>query len=291
VLPSFLRGAFESFSDHVVYTSSLYGDLRSQVTEMGSSLIDLEREPRSDADRRCRRVAECIRPFDTGQTLVRVGGDADGAYVMADDFHAAAAISVGVGHDVSWDMAMASHGVPVHMFDPTVQGPPSPVPSGTFHPIGIGTSAQAERSGLDLRPLDALAAMVDTPEHADLILKIDVEGAEWEALAAAASLDRYRQIVLELHDLEQLADSASGIRIVSVLERLNETHVSVHAHANNDAPLAHFDAYWLPSVLEVSYVRRDLATTIIPATSMREDLDRPSNPRFADLSLRGLLSL
>jgi hypothetical protein len=24
---------------------------------------------------------------------------------------------------------------------------------------------------------------------------------------------------------------------------------------------------------------------------MREDLDRPSNPRFADLSLRGLLSL
>ena len=291
MLPSFLRGAFASFSDHVVYTSSLYGDLRSQITDMGSALIDFEREPRSDADRRCRRAAECIRPFDAGCDLVRIGGDADGAYVMADDFHASAAISVGVGHDVSWDVDVASRGVPVHMFDPTVEGPPSAVPSGTFHRVGIGTAEQAQRSGLTLKPLEALAATAGASATAELILKVDVEGAEWEALEAAASLNRYRQIVLELHDLDQLVDYSSGDRIVRVLERLHETHVSIHAHANNDAPLARFDTYWLPSVLEVSFLRRDLATEITPSTSMREDLDRPSNPRFADLSLSGLLSL
>lgn len=291
MLPSFLRGAFASFSDHVVYTSSLYGDLRSQITEMGSALIDFEREPRSDADRRCRRAAECIRPFDAGCDLVRVGGVADGAYVMADDFVASAAISIGVGHDVSWDIDVAARGVPVHMFDPTVQRPPSTVPSGTFNRVGIGTAEQAQRSGLDLKPLEMLAATVDASDTAELILKIDVEGAEWEALDAAESLTRYRQIVLELHDLDQLAESSCGDRIVRVLERMQQTHVSIHVHANNDAPLAHFDTYWLPSVLEVSFLRRDLATRIAPATSMREDLDRPSNPRFADLSLRGLLSL
>jgi hypothetical protein len=291
VLPSFLRGAFASFSDHVVYTSSLYGELRSQLTLMGSALIDFGRDPKSDADRRCRRVAAVIRPNETSQSLVRVGGDADGAYVMVDDFNVAVAISLGVGHDVSWDEDVAARGVAVHMFDPTVTGPPSPVPGGQFHAVGIGTETQAASSGLKLKLLDEICAMTGAEAGTDLILKIDVEGAEWESLDAATGFSRYRQIVLELHDLDLLADPHRGGRIVRVLERLNETHASVHVHANNDAPLAHFDAYWFPTVLEVSFVRRDMASLAGPARSLREDLDRPSNPRFADLSLGGLLSL
>ncbi len=291
MLPSFLRGTFASFSDHVVYSSSLYEGMRSQITEMGSALIDFERDPRSDSDRRCRRCAELLHPFDVDVPLIRVGGSADGAYVMADLFDTAGAISLGVGHDVSWDIDIASRGISVHMFDPTVAGPPVVFPRGTFHAVGIGTPSQAAATGLPLRSLEDLVALAEFEIGHDLLLKMDVEGAEWEALETAADLSRYSQVVLELHNLERLDDELHGGQMLRVLNRLAESHVPIHIHANNDAPLAHFDAYWFPTVLEVSFLRRDAATGARPATSLREDLDAPSNPRFADLSLRGLLSL
>ena len=291
MLPSFLRGTFASFSDHVVYSSSLYEGMRSQITEMGSALIDFERDPRTDSDRRCRRCAELMRPFEVDLPLVRVGGTADGAYVMAEHFDVAGAVSVGVGHDVSWDQAISSRKITVHMFDPTVAGPPEPVARGTFHALGVGTPSQAAATGLPLRALEDLVSLASFEANGDLLLKMDVEGAEWEALETADDLARYSQIVLELHDFAQLDDEFRGAQMVRVLERLAESHVPIHVHANNDAPLAHFDAYWFPAVLEVSFLRRDLAKGASPATSLREDLDAPSNPRFADLSLRGLLSL
>ena len=65
----------------------------------------------------------------------------------------------------------------------------------------------------------------------------------------------------------------------------------MHVHANNEAGLAAFGAFWLPEVLEVSYVRRDLALGARPADTLDTRLDTPSNPRFADLSLAGLLTV
>ena len=290
-LPAGFQRRFAALSDHVVYSSGLYVDLRSQIHDLSSALVDFERAPRSDADRRCRRVAELLRPLEIDADLIRVGGPRDGAYVMADDFAASAAVSVGVGHDVSWDIAVAARGLPVHLFDPTVAGPPEPVANATFSPIGLGTPGQAVATGLPLKSLSELVADCGFGLEDEVLLKIDIEGAEWEALDADPPGARFRQVVLELHDLDQIRDDRAGERIVRVLERLHSTHAPVHLHGNNDAPFAHFDAYWFPTVVEASFVRRDGFSVGAAATDLREDLDAPSNPRFRDVSLRGLLTL
>jgi hypothetical protein len=291
VLPSFLRGAFESFSDHVVYTSSLYGDLRSRVTQMEGGMIDFTREPRTDADGRCAEAARLLRPYQTDTTLVRVGDRGDGGYVMAEDLSAVAAISIVIGENASWDIDIAGRGLPVAMFDPTIPGPPSFVTNSTFHRVGLGTSEQAVATGLALEPLPRLLELARVPAIGDLILKIDVEGAEWDALADVNDFSRYPQIVLEIHELARLGEASSAASVLHLLRALHATHLPIHLHANNEAGLAGFGAYWLPDVVEVSYMRRDLARNARPAGTLDTHLDSPSNARFTDLALDGLLTV
>jgi hypothetical protein len=291
MLPSFLRGPFTSASEHVVYSSALYADLRSRVTQMEGAMIDFSRAPRTDADARCAEAAQLLRPYAVDAELIRVGDASDGGYVMIEAFDAVGAISVGIGGNVSWDLDVAGRGLPVGMFDPTIAAPPSAVPGGTFHRVGLGTPAQASASGLALEPLPRLLELAGAPASGDLILKIDIEGAEWEALADIDDFARYPQVVLELHDLGRLQDAAAATNVLHMLRAIHATHVPVHVHANNEAGLAAFGAYWLPEVLEVSYVRRELARGAHPATSVDTHLDTPSNARFADLSLVGLLTV
>lgn len=291
MLPSFLRGPFTAISEHVVYSSTLYADLRSRVTQMEGAMIDFDRPPRTEADARCAEAAQLLRPYATAAALTRVGDAGDGGYVMVEEIAAEAAISIGIGSNVSWDLDVAGHGLPVAMFDPTIPAAPASVPGGRFHRVGLGTAQQATTSGLALEPLARLLELAEAPTTGDLILKIDIEGAEWDALADVGDFSRYPQIVFELHDLSRLADAGSAANVLHLLRAIHATHLPVHIHANNEAGLAAFGAYWLPEVLEVSYLRRDLAVNARPADALDTRLDSPSNDRFADLSLAGLLTV
>jgi hypothetical protein len=289
MLPGPIRSSFETLSEHVVYTSQLYADLRSRVIAMESAMIDFSGTPQTPADQRALAAASLLRPFAVDPGLVRIGGDGDGGYVMAEIFDVAAAISVGVGPDVSWDADVASRGLRVAMFDPTVAEPPSTVPRSAFHRIGLGTAEQASESRLDLRPLDDLITLAGA-EYQDALLKIDIEGAEWRALEGVRDFGRFPQVALEMHDLGDLRHEIAGDRIVTVLKTLHTTHVPFHVHANNECPVVRFGRFWLPDALEVSYLRRDLAGAFAPATELHTSFDRASNARFTDIDLTGLLT-
>ena len=291
MLPAFLRGPFAALSDHLVYSSSLYTDLRSRVTRMEGAMIDFSRPGTTPADTRCREAARLIRPYATSATLLRVGDEGDGGYVMADHFTTTTAISIGIGGNVSWDLAMSSRGYSIAMFDPTIAAAPAAVPNATFHRIGRGTTAQSAASGLELESLEQLRTRAGTPEDEAATLKIDVEGAEWDALVGVASFDRYEQIVIEMHDLARLGDEESAHDVLAVLANLHSSHLPIHVHANNEAPVIPFGTYWLPDVLEVTYLRRADASAATTASELSIQFDRPSNARFADLSLAGLLTV
>ncbi len=253
-------------------------------------MIDFTSPPRTDADHRARRTAELLRPYETEHVLVRVGDDADGGYVMADLFTAPRAVSIGVGGNVSWDLDMARRNITVTMFDPTVDGPPTSVPGATFHAIGLGTPAQSRALSMNLAPFKRVLEMAGT-QTGEAILKVDIEGAEWDALSEVSDYTQFPQVVLELHNLSRLADVKAAQTMLRVLECIHRSHMPIHVHANNEAAVVPFGCYWLPDVLEVSYLRRDLITSAEPSTVIDATLDRPSNARFADLSLNGLLTV
>lgn len=211
----------------------------------------------------------------------RVGRHGDGGYVMLDDFAGrSVAYSFGILDDVSWDLAMAAEGLDVYQYDHTIDGLPEEHPRFHWQRRGIAGRFDASRPELVTLPM-----LLEENGHAGqtgMILKMDVEGAEWEVLLSLSQeiLSQFDQVVIELHDLNDLAQET---KIVRALSHLNETHAPVHVHANNCSRYIMFAGRILPDVLEVTYLRRggyDLRPTEKSFPSALDEINAPRRPEL-----------
>ncbi len=231
-----------------------------------------------------RRTLQCLAPHDAaGRSKIRVGGMCDGGYVMLDDLDSARAVySLGIGGDVSFDLEMAERGMDIFQYDHTVPGPPVQHPRFQFKKKGIAPVEDGE--------FTSIGAEIHRNGHAhrrDLILKIDIECAEWDALDATSDedLDRFEQIVAELHGFLRLAEPEWRAVTQRVLGRLHRTHAVTHVHANNWADFQIMAGVPVPDVLEVSYVRRDRASLTPSTTFFPTPFDVPCHPDRPDIVL------
>ena len=287
--PEWFKKLTVPIADKIVYASGAYVSMKSTLNDLSTQLVTFDGQPNGPADERLLEFARMLRPMQSPDLeLTRVGAATDGGYVMAKPIKASGAISIGVGSDVSWDADIGNRGIPVAMFDHTVRKPPAHVPTGTFHRIGIGPT-----STTNTKPLDQLIALAGFAGRTDLLLKMDVEGAEWSALTRPqpADLQPFTQIVLELHGLSALRQETTGVQLTHALEHISSTHVPVHVHPNNYDELVRFGNWWFPNAIEVSFVRKDLIENPTPATSLRTDLDAPCDPRVTEIDLSALTKL
>ena len=230
-----------------------------------------------------------IRPATpVGFSKVRIGNQhGDGGYVMVDDWRdVRGAISIGIGGDVSWDLAIAERGIDVYQYDHSVPSPPIRHPRFHFHSVGIG-NPDSGHSGF--RSLEQIVG--DIPPGGDLILKMDVEGAEWATLSSARSqvLERFSQIVIEVH--APLAGTA-GDRMLNLqmLGKLRSTHQVVHVHANNYAAVDSFDGIRVPNVLEISYLRRTRTSFRTSRERLPSADDAPNDPLRPEIEMSSILA-
>lgn len=218
-----------------------------------------------------------------GQHKIRIGGMGDGGYVMLDRFSdTKAAYSLGVGGDVSWDLAIAERGIPVYQFDHTVDGPPASHPLFKFKKNGIGPKDEDV-----FLSIDSILRRNEHMESRDLILKIDIECAEWDVFdqISVSTLSCFDQIVIEMHSFLRLREHDWLARTQRVLGKLNRSHVAFHVHANNWGDFQIIDGVPVPDVIEISYIRRD-EHTIRPSSELYPTpLDAPCHPERPDIVL------
>jgi hypothetical protein len=217
-----------------------------------------------------------LMPHDVvGVGKKRFGGAWDGGYVLLDQIDPAQAVmSFGVGPSVAFDLDMAERGHDVLLFDHTIDALPEENPRFSWYREGIaGVSDPSEQ-------LFTLAEhMQKLPEGArNPILKLDVEGAEWEALTAAGPdlLARFAQITLELHTLFQLDDPAFNAAAQAALRALAVHFVPVHVHGNNFGDIGMVGGFACVDTLEVTYARRDLFQTVASQTLYPTEYDTPN---------------
>jgi hypothetical protein len=212
----------------------------------------------------------------------RYGSPFDGGYVMIDDFAGIHdALSLGIGGNVRWDLAMAKKGLKIWQYDYTVDGPPSMHPNFNFQKVRIGATED------DTVPTRSLATVVNRCPPGDLILKIDIEGAEWQVFSEvdADLLRRFRQILIEFHDFRNIADPQWANVAQRALEQLNRHHTSVHVHGNNFGSIVSAGDIWVTDGLEVSYVRNDAYRLVETHETFPGPYDRPNNPYRSDPQL------
>ncbi len=209
-----------------------------------------------------------LHPRDAGVPLVRLGPDTDGGYLVPDDLDGiVACFSPGVGDATGFDDACAARGMRVFQADGTVADP------GRGHHFVDRNLGRADSD--TTITLGSWVAQAD-PGPGDLLLQMDVEGAEYEVLLATPPevLARFRVIVLELHHLAALGDGAVFRLFRATLDRLLAGHTCVHAHPNNVVPPARVDGIVVPPLLEVTFLRDDRVRGDGFVTEFPHPLDR-----------------
>lgn len=231
-------------------------------------------------------IDDFLCPYATDIPLIRIGDFADGGYLVPDDLRGiAACYSPGVSQQASFEMDMAKHAIPSFMADASVKSPPLDVPGAQFVPKFLGDKDEGE-----FMTLATWVAETDPDPGADLLLQMDIEGAEYATLAAAPRdlLRRFRMIVIEWHHLPSiLTKPRFSARARAAIENLREDFVTVHLHPNNVSGTVEIDGEPVPRVVEATLLRRDRARDLRPAGPLPHRLDRRHNPRKPALALPG----
>lgn len=221
---------------------------------------------------------------DSDFRLCRVGKEDDGGYVMAlkEENYSSEKIaySIGICDDVSWDLEIAKAGYQIYQYDHTIKKLPCNHES--FHWKKIGLTGGTETK--ELKRLKTVLAENGHDKMKGGLLKIDVEGYEWEIFAECEEkiLKQFDQIVMELHNFHDLKNRPT---ITKALKNINNTHQVIYVHCNNMSPVAYCGDIIMPNCLEVIYVKKDKfklkECEFISPTS----LDRPNLARIPEIKL------
>jgi hypothetical protein len=241
-----------------------------------SSLV--ENTDKDEVRRRILRVGMLLSPvMAVEMEKIRIGGPADGGYVMLDDFNGiVGACSFGVNDDDSWDKDIASREIDVHQYDHTiVQAPTRTARLSFFHEMIAGKDHLTGTS---------LTKAVGRHAEGPLVLKSDIEGSEWEVFASteASTLARFSQIVCEFHSFGSIVKDDFFAQAERALLKLSEAFAVVHIHANNSAPFLILGGVPFPSVLEVTFASKRHYKFTDSDVFYPTDLDRPNAPSLPD---------
>jgi hypothetical protein len=240
---------------------------------------------RSAAERKLREaiLAELQPVVLKNCTLKRFGSPNDGGYLMCENLIEPldAAYSYGIGTNDDWGCEVSRrYHVPVHQYDCFDSARPTCNDgSFVFHNECVGN-----RTGYsDSHFFDTLENQIK--KNGDigrrLIVKMDIEGAEWKSLLAAPDklLASIPQLAMEMHGFEDPD-------ILEVLRKLKRNFYLVNLHFNNWSctPRAAPLPAWAYQVLWVNKrIGTVDPTALVPAPI--SPLNAPDSPTWPDCQL------
>ncbi|MDD3585545.1 MAG: FkbM family methyltransferase [Thermoguttaceae bacterium] len=257
-------------------------DILNYISTLGPFTTD---KPTRDDDcawlKTIREILHVMDVKDQSDNFVRIGASRDGGYVMFNQIQpGTVAYSIGIEQDVSWDMDMVQHGLELFMYDHTIDA--LPVENEHFHFFKTGVTGKKQIS--NCKTLEELIQDNHHENRRDLILKMDVEGCEWDVFnqVSEITLNQFSQIVFELHGI---GNSPYNQDMLSAIEKLNRTHQLVYLHPNNFGGVKWFGHCFLPMTLEATYVRRCDHSFVPTDKFFPTTLDRPCDPHIPEIIL------
>ena len=208
----------------------------------------------------------------------RIGNSNDGGYVMrVPPSRTKIAYSLGISNDVSWDLEIANMGYEVFQYDHTIKR--SPIKNEHFHwrKNGIGGSIKDK-----IITMEEMLRQNGHFENDGMLLKMDIEGSEWDALynINLQLLYKFDQILIELHDF---MNNYNRDKKIECLKKLTNGHKVVHLHGNNYDYIHWCNDLILPNTIEVTLLRNDLVNFELYEGSLPTVLDAPNDPMLQDI--------
>ena len=230
-------------------------------------------------------LLKLMRPVPSPAPLVRVGPAGDGGYLVPDDLaDIKACFSPGVSDEAGFELAFANRGVPCFLADASVPEEPVKHENIFFDPLFLGATSDSKR-------FISLEDWVNekSVENGDLILQMDIEGAEYDVLRSAPPelLKRFRLIAIELHNFEFfLTNKLSALSFEGFLNILLENFEVVHIHPNNNRRPVFHKGIEIPPVIEMTLLRKDrfVGKQNLEPVALPHPLDSDNSPRRKHLT-------
>jgi len=237
-----------------------------------------------------RKLLQAFKVCSSCNSYKRLGEAHDGGYLTClDDLtgHVKAAYSMGVEKHDKWsDDVYNLLKVPVYQFDCTVSSPAQKCANCHFFPACLKSKDGAgviNKTNYDLGEALAETGQSNASEGS-LIMKMDIEGAEWPILADSSvskELRRFRQLIFEFHWLEK--EEKHGQYLKALTNIFAQGFRISHIHGNNFQGMYEKSGFSIPKVIEVTLLSH---SPVLPACQTRqafESLDAPNNPKDLEL--------
>jgi|APCry1669188879_1035177.scaffolds.fasta_scaffold01182_2 hypothetical protein len=254
------------------------------------SLINEFRKPKDEV----MALIEAIAPVNNGHELIRLGGSGDGGYLVPNDLEGiGCCYSPGVQHISEFEIQLIHHhGIPSQLIDGSIDQPNVPQDLQdklrfTKGWIGAYTDLSCQPPIYSLNGW--IGASLDQVQG-DIILQIDIEDFEWEALLALdmSIQQRMRMIICEFGGLHYMTNSRAFYWMNKVLTKLLSTHDVVHFHPNNCCgKFEYYDGLQIPGLAELTLHRKDRRRIAEPnrRLSLMHPLDHDCVPSQPTLTL------
>ena len=203
----------------------------------------------------------CIYQFISPKEVLNkkkilLGGKGDGSYVLLDDFlNIKIAYSFGIGKTIQFDKELADRGIDVYMYDHTINS--LPFENQKFHWKKIGVSGKDSKNNV-LKKLENIIVNNGHANEENMILKMDIEHNEWEALIELKDgiLSHFKYIILEYHFKDE-KNYDNKNRYYNVLKKIYSTHQPFYVRCNGrEIKKVNFGNNRICPYLEVSYIIR-----------------------------------
>lgn len=195
-----------------------------------------------------------LKPQNCGKDLMRIGSDRDGGYLVPVDLNGIRyCFSAGVGTSTDFEDHLALLNIRSFLADFSVDRLPIERPEFVF-----------DKKYLGANDTDIFFTIKSWKEKylrdckEDLLLKMDIEGAEYEVLISTPSsvLETFRIMVVEFHYLHKMFDPLVYTLYKACFERiLRDFHVA-HIHPNNCCGSVRKSRIEVPTTMEFTFYNK-----------------------------------
>ena len=230
-------------------------------------------------------IESLLKPFNLNLPKRRIGGkdpqkkEYDGGYIVTNyELETSTALyTYGVGEDISADKDYVSlTNKPCYLYDHTIDGSIS---------YGLDNLFTYKKEGLGFTPNcnDFLHHYSENNTKGEVILKIDVEGAEYEYFLNLDFQELESKVVSLLIEFHNLEVSQNREKFSVIMGKLNKYFVLHHIHANNYGTIYNN----IPTVPELSFINRRHVKNIQEENIKYpiSNLDYPNTFQYEDISL------
>ena len=225
-------------------------------------------------NQRIKLLIKMITPEKYKPKLIRIGSKYDGGYALAKYNKNNILISGGISNNSDFESSICSRILYSYLFDHTIKTVNLSINNYAFYRKKVVT--KGDQYGVNLNDF------ISQIDSKSLILKLDIEGDEWNILSqfSASNLLKCEQIVVEFHNVLDIYNTKKFDLYIKVLTKIRKHHKVINVNVNNYGASSMLFGEKISDVYEISFLRNDLYAKMPKAKiSMLTSKNNPMYPQ------------